>query len=124
MEILINCNLNLEIESIENISGGNQSYEILVLTKGKERYKIIFDFVWDIRCSIEGGYIDRSSKFKHNEEEKSSILLIENSEKLKDFEKQLSGTRPTNNVKNFIIFDTIDTIIEILTLNNPILMKL
>jgi hypothetical protein len=124
MEKLTNCSIILDIESIENISGGNQYYEILVLAKDKIKYKITFDFVWDIRCSIENGYIDRFTKFQREAKENSSVLLIEDSDYLNYFEKQLSGTLPINNVKSYILFDSIDTVIEVLALNEPLLSKL
>ena len=38
-----------------------------------------------------------------------------NSKTIQDFEKQVSGTRTTENLKNYIIFDKVDTIIEVLT---------
>lgn len=91
MEKLINCDFILNIECIESISGANQYYEVVFSTKDKMKHKIIFDFVWDIRCSIENGYIDRASKFLHCEKEKSSVLLVENSEHIKYFENQVSG---------------------------------
>ena len=124
MEKLTNCDIIIDIEFIENISGGNQNYEILFLAKDGEKYKIIFDFALDIRCSIESAYIDRATKFLHAEKEKSSVLLIENSEYFKYFESQVSGTRPVDNIKNYIIFDSVDTIIEVLTMKDANLVRL
>ena len=94
------------------------------ISKENIKYKIIFDFVWDIRCSIESAYIDRSSKFCHNERQKSSVLLMKDSDYIKFFEDQVSGTRPVDEIKNYILFDSIDTVIEVLTLKEPVLMKI
>lgn len=124
MEILINCDVVVDIESIDKISGGNQLYEVFFTSTDKTKYKIIFDFVWDFRCAIENSYIDRASKFRHNEKKKSSILLIQNSSYIKYFEQQVSGTRSISELKDYILFDSLDTIIEILTLKEPVLMKI
>ncbi|MDE7367988.1 MAG: hypothetical protein K2N24_11595 [Lachnospiraceae bacterium] len=123
MEKLVNCYIVVEIESINKISGGNQYYEIIFSSPDKTRYKITFDCVWDIRCSIENAYIERSSHFLHGEKEKSSILLIENSNYVKYFEKQVSGTRPIEELKNYILFDSVDTVIELLTIKEPVITQ-
>lgn len=124
MEKLINCNIIIDIESIEMVSGANQYFEIVFLTSEKTKYKIIFDFVWDLRYSIENGYIDRASKFLHEEREKSSVLMIENSEYVKYFESQVSGTRPTESIRSYILFDSVDTVVEVLTIKEPVLIKI
>lgn len=124
MEKLVNCPIVLDIESIDNITGANQLYEIMISTKSKEIYKFIFDFVWDIRISIENGYIDRFSKFIRSVKQASSILLVENSEYIKYFENQISGTLPVDELKNYILFDVIDTVIEVLTVKEPTLIKI
>ena len=77
-----------------------------------------------MRCSIENAYIDRFSKFCHNEEQESSVLLIQNSDYIQYFEKQVSGTRPVSGLKDYILSDSVDTVMEILTLKEPILVKL
>lgn len=56
--------------------------------------------------------------------EKSSILLIQNSNYVTYFEEQVSGTRPIDELKDFILFDRVDTIIEVLTLKEPVLIKM
>ena len=40
MEILTNCNIIINIELIELESGGNQKFEIVFITKDKEKYKL------------------------------------------------------------------------------------
>lgn len=124
MEKLSNCNLIIDIESVENISGANQEYEIFFVSTEGDRYKVVFDYVWDIKCSIENVYIERFSKIVHTEKEKSSILVIDNSESIKFLEKQMSGTRPTQGLKNYIVIDKVDTIIEVLCLKEPALFKI
>lgn len=124
MEKLVNCQFCIEIDSIIKICGGNQRYEVFFVDTNNLKYKLTFDFVWDIRCSIENAYIMRSTKFLHFEEKPSSILLVENSDYLKYFEEQVSGTRPINALKDYILFDKIDTVIELLTSESPILTQI
>ena len=124
MERLVNCNIVIEIESVNQIQGGNQYYEVFFSTPENIKYKIIFNYVWDIRCSIESAFIDRASKFLHDEKKKSSILLIQNSDSIKYFEKQVSGTRPISELKNYILFDSIDTVIEVITIKEPVLVHI
>jgi hypothetical protein len=68
--------------------------------------------------------IDRSSEFLHGESQKSSVLLIENSKYIKYFERQVSGTLPIKNLKNYIVFDAVDTIIEIITTQEATMSKI
>lgn len=70
MEKLVNCEITVSIESIDKIIGSNQLYEIFFTSEEKRKYKIVFDFVWDIRFSIENAYIERASKFCHCERER------------------------------------------------------
>lgn len=120
-EKLLNCKIIIEIELIDKIVGGSQFYEVYFTATNKEKYKISFDCVWDIRSAIENAYIQRNYEFQDNTQKKSSILLIQDSKTMQEFEKNVSGTRPTTNLKNYIIFDTVDTVIEILTEKEPIL---
>ena len=124
METLVNCNIIVDIVSIDQVAGGNQMYEVYFTSTDNTKYRLVFDSVWDIRCAIENAYIDRSTKFSHKEIQKSSVLIVQNSETIKYFQKQVSGTRPTDEIKNYILFDSIDTVIEILTLKEPNLIKI
>ena len=124
MESLENCGIIVDIECIDKILAGNQMCEVFFTSTNKIKYKIIFDFVWDFRCSIENAYIDRFSKFCHEEKKKSSILIINNSNYIKYFEEQVSGTLPISELKNYILFDAVDTIVELLTLKEPVLMEI
>ena len=105
METLVNCGIILDIESIDNVSGGSQEFEIYFTSKDNVKYKLAFDCVWEIRCAIENAYIDQSTQFKHEETQKSSVLLIQNSNYIKYFAKQVSGTRPLDEIKDYLIFD-------------------
>jgi hypothetical protein len=124
MERLVNCEFILDIEMIEKISGDNQYFEITFTTQTKERYKLVFNQVWDLRYSIENGYIARFAKFIRAVSEVSSVLLVENSEAIKYFEYQVDGTRTVDEIKDYIVHDAFDTVLEILTIRTPILVKL
>jgi hypothetical protein len=123
MERLVNSSIIIDIELIEVISGGNQNFEVLFIAKDKKKYKVIFNFVCDMRYSIENGYIDRFSKFVRKTEISSSVLLIENSKYIEYFTKQVSGTRPIDTIKNYIMYDEIDTVVEFLTYREPVIVS-
>ena len=126
MERLTNCNFNPDIWSIEYILGSYERFEIIFYTKNKEKYKIVFNHVWDMRYSIENASIERFYQFrKHLKEgiKESSVYLVEDSEYIKYFEKQVSGTRPINKLKHYIVSDDIDTTLDILTTKEPQLEK-
>lgn len=119
----MNCNIVVDIEIIDKILIGNQVCEIFFTSKKQRKYKIVFNAVWDFRYAIENAYIDRSSKFCHEEEKKSNIFLIRNSDYVKYFKSQISGTRPVDKLKDYIVFDHVDTVIEILTVEVPEIME-
>ena len=124
MENLVNCDIIIDIYDIVLISGGNRRFEIVFLTKEKERYKIVFDCVWDLRYSIENGYIDRCFNFIRKAERHSDVLIVENSKYIEYFRKQVSETLPADELRNYIVFDKIDTVVEVLANADPILVKL
>jgi hypothetical protein len=124
MERLVNCPIRVDIEMIDKVSGGNQEFEVFFTTTDKKKYRLFFERVWDLRYSIENGSIDRFSKFIRNEKRASSIVLVEDSDYIKYFEQQVSGTRPVDELKNYIMFDAIDTGVDILTLREPVLEEL
>ena len=127
MQNLKNCNFTLDIELIELISGGNQEFEIIFSTKNKEKYKIIFDFVYDMRFSIENASIDRFYEFRKCLPEgliENGIYIVENSEPeyFSYFEHQVYRTYPVDELKHYILSDNIYTTVDILTDKMPTLM--
>jgi len=127
MEKLVNCNIVIDIEEIELISGANQVFEILLIAKDKKKYKIVFNYVLDMRYSIENASIDRFCNFRQNLSEDlidNSVFMVENSEYIKYFRDQVSGTIPEDNVKHYILFDKVDTIIDVLTEKEPVLLRI
>jgi len=124
MESLRNCELIIQIEQIESISGGNQKFEVIFSTDNTEKKKLVFDFVWDMRYSIENASINRFCQFRKRLPEgivNNGIYLVENSDYIKYFAQQVDGTRPIEELKHYIIHDSTDTIIDVLTIKVPIL---
>ena len=124
METLVNCNVVTDIELIKEIVVKDQTCEITFSTVELVEYKLVFDSIWDCRYAIENAYIDRTSKFLHNEQKASSVLLVKNSEYIKYFDKQVCSTRPTCELKDYIIFDKVDTVVEVLALSEPKIIKI
>jgi hypothetical protein len=85
--------------------------------------------VYGLRYSIENGYISRWANFMVNVKGKnSSTFLVENSKYIKFFEGQVNGTIPSDVVKkemkDYILRDEIDTVVERLTPRTPKSVKL
>jgi len=118
METLANWENIIDIEIIENISGGNQYFEVVFLSHDKKKYKIILNDVWDMRYSIENASIDRFCEFRKRLPDgivANGIYIVVNSEYKKYFELQVSGTRPTGELTHYLLVDVIDTVLDILT---------
>lgn len=124
MEVLKNCSIIIDIYDIYNISGAHQRYSVSFSTRSGVNYKLTFAHVWEIRSTIENGFIDRFYKFIRDVEEDSGIVLVEGSESIKYFENQVDGTCPVDELKNFLLFDVVDTVVEVLAHGEPILEKL
>jgi hypothetical protein len=125
MESLLNCEIIIDIDVIENISGANQNFEIIFLTKDKARKKIILKLVWDMRYSIENASIDRFCEFRKRLPKgiiDNGVYIVKDSEYIKYFEHQISGTYPTDGLKHYIFIDNTDTILDILTLEKPVIL--
>lgn len=122
MERLVNCEHILDIALIENISGGNQKFDIFFVDKNSKRYKLSFPRVWDMRYSIENGYLERFCRFRENLPDgiiDNGIYIVEDSNYMKYFEKQVLGSLPTEDIVDYLLYDEIDTTIEILALAPP-----
>ncbi len=127
MERLKNWTRLLHIEMIEEVKGGNQSFEVLFTMKDQSRYKLIFNYVWDLRWSVENGYIDRFCEFRKNLPDnliENSIYIVENSKYIKYFTSQISGTLPIHKLVNYLLCDETDTVMEILSNEEPALVKI
>ena len=126
MEILRNCGIIADIELIESISGADQYFEVIFSSKDKTKYKIVLESVWDMRWSIENASIDRFYQFrKHLPEDitNSNVFIVENSEYVKYFANQVSGTRPVVELKHYIFHDNVDTTLDVLANKEPMIVK-
>lgn len=127
MEKLKNGKIIINIDYIKNISGIAGYFEVELLTDDKIEYKMILNHAWDFRVSIENASIDRFCEFRKNLPDdiiENSIYIVENSEYIKYFENQVSGTRPIEFLSHYIICDKIDTTIDVLSEVDPILIKI
>lgn len=111
--------IKIKIELIESFSGGNRECAINFTDEQKIKGKLTFDNIFDFRYAIENAFIDRFYKVPKSVLGKNSIYIVENSDYKKEFEFQASGTIPLDNIRHFVIFDAIDTGIEILTDRDP-----
>jgi hypothetical protein len=127
MECLANCDIIIDIDLIDSITGGNEYFEISFSTKEKGKHKMVFDSVWDMRYSIENASIARFSEFRKCLPEDlidNSIYTVENSKYIEYFEHQVSGTRSVDKLKHYVLYDNVDTTLDVLTVKKPILVKL
>lgn len=83
---------------------------------------ITFQNLYAYKYSIESGIIDRLQTV-YRENEGSLIYTVENSDYIKDFEFQSSGTRPIENLKHYLLMDSIDTVVEVLALSEPVIIQ-
>lgn len=127
MQRLRNCDIILDIELIELVSGGNEYFEVVFSTKDGSKYKFIFDFVWDMRYSIENASIARFCQFRKCLPEElvhNSVYMVEDSDYIKYFEEQVDGTRPVDELKHYVLLDSVDTTLDVLTLKEPKLIQM
>ncbi len=127
MEQLMNTELILDIEEITAFRGGDEWFEIDYLTKEKEAYRLSFSWVWDVHYSIENGFIDRFYRLRMNLQNDiidNGIYIVIDSEYIKRFANEISGTRPLDDLKDYIISDRMNTVIELLTCRNPVLARI
>jgi len=116
--------LNLDIEFIEELKGGNRDFVIYFSNTENNKFKLQFKDVLDIRYSVENGFIDRISTIPVDVLRNNRIFMVTDSCYLNNFIFQISGTMPTKNIKHYLLFDRVDTGIELLTTNEPTLTKL
>lgn len=121
MEKLTNCNLVIDIKTIDNIHicTDDHSVHVFAVLSDLTKCRVEFRHVWDFRFSVENATIDRFSKVERRVTKNSSVLTMENSEYIRYFEKQSSGTLPINELKEYIVVDKTDPVISILSLEEP-----
>ena len=122
MQSLTDCGITADIEIIEKITGGDNVIEVVFSDKARVKYKLIFTWVWDMRYSIENASIERFCEFRKFLQEDlvdNSIFTVEDSDYIKYFEHQVSGTRSVSELKHYILYDRVDTVLDILSTKEP-----
>ena len=123
MEKTINTEFILNITKIKKITVEDGKNIVLVDSKEYGIVEIIFENVWDCRYTIENGIIDRGTSIIHEEKIKNSIYEVKESRYIDYFKKQVSGTRSIDKLKDYILYDEIETVFEVLTNDKPYLRK-
>lgn len=123
MEKTINTEFILNITKIKKITVEDGKSIVLVDSKEYGIVEIIFENVWDCRYTIENGIIDRGTSIIHEEKIKNSIYEVKESRYIDYFKKQVSGTRSIDKLKDYILYDEIETVFEVLTNDKPYLRK-
>ena len=124
MQSLTSCGITADIEIIEKITGGDNVIEVAFSDKARVKYKLVFTWVWDMRYSIENASIDRFCELRKSLQEDlidNSIFTVENSDYIKYFQHQVSGTRSVSDLKHYILYDRVDTVLDILSAKEPTL---
>lgn len=130
MERFANCEPVIMIDYIESITGPIPHFEVVFETADKKKYKLVFECVWDMRYSIENASLVRFDGFRKYTPDNvrvkdSSIFIVEDSEYIKYFERQVDSTRPVDELTHYIVIDSIDTIIDVLAWRHkPILVPI
>jgi len=117
-------NIQLKIEMIESFNGGNREVSLHFIDENRLNYSLFFGNVYDFRYAIENAFIDRFVNIPKETLSVNSIFTVTESEFLKNFEYQVSGTIPLTNIRHFIVCDSVDTAIELLTDLEPILLRI
>lgn len=118
MEKIMHSGIEIDIEKILNIAGLPGDCEILVRTRDKEQYKIVFDFVLDLRCFFKEDQAERLSKMQRNDRVKSSVITIDNSEYLRYTEEESYGTIMVADLTDYMISDDTGYVVELLQKTN------
>ena len=128
MESLENCELILDIEMIESITGPIPHFEILFVDSKEKKYKLIFNSVWDMRYSIENANISRFIEFRKRLPVgiiDNGIYVVKDSKYIKYFNYQAGGTRPIDELTHYAVSDRYDIHIDLLVdMHKPVLVPL
>lgn len=114
-------NIIIQIKLIESFSGGNRECILRFVDKQNRKGRLTFANIFDFRYAIENAFIDRFSNIPKGIHGKNSIYIVDDSNYKIDFENQVSGTIPVETICHFVIFDEVDTGIEILTNQDPMI---
>jgi hypothetical protein len=113
--------IDITIERITQFTGGDHECTIFFEDNQGREGKLFFPSVFDFRYAIEEAFLGREAIAERGE--LLCFIRVKDSEYIKYFEYQVCGTRPVDkmNIMHFILFDHLDTGIEIIASEDPAL---
>lgn len=130
MEQVIDSEFIYKILVIKEIVELERVFNILFETETEEGnasgefYKITFNSPFEIRYSVEDMNRTRFSKLTAEKELESSINIIKNSPYIKILDEYFIDTYPVNELIHYLITDSSDSVIDILTNEIPEIEKI
>lgn len=130
MEQVIDSEFIYKILVIKEIVEIDRVFNILFETETEEGnasgelYKITFNSPFEIRYSVEDMNRTRFSKLTAEKELESSINIIKNSPYIKILDEYFIDTYPVNELIHYLITDSSDSVIDILTNEIPEIEKI
>ncbi|WP_124101379.1 hypothetical protein [Ruminococcus sp. Marseille-P6503] len=126
MENLIDLLNYPEIKTITSVKVLQREAKIYFDDFENNKYEIYFPNVFDFRQCVEAAFISRVFKLKSKSDIKFSIYLVENSDWIINFIKSTDGVygEDKDDYKHFILFESTDTRIEVITNSLPQIFKL
>lgn len=90
------------------------------------KYELHFPIIYDFRQCVEAAFISRRFKFNVHDKINFAVFRVENSDWISNFISDSDGVygERQNDFQHYIIFESIDTRIEILATQQPKLLKL
>jgi hypothetical protein len=117
--------MGVKVHSITRFVGGECEVAIHFSDPKGDHYRLYFDDTLDFRYAIEEAFI--ATVYRMPEELRTpdppSILMVADSAYLKHFEEEAGGTRPLEGLVHYLIIDSIDTGVELLSYTEPVLTK-
>jgi hypothetical protein len=87
----------------------------------------MLNHVWDLKYSVEDVQAGRFKELmEHSQADlaQSSIYAIEDSDYIRFFENEVSGTQPIEKIVHYVMTDAANTLLEFLTVREPVLARL
>ena len=126
MERLIRLNEFPEVQEITSALVLESEAKIYFDDFENNKYELHFPIVYDFRQCVEVAFIARKFEFYEDSNIKFALYRVENSEMIKKFISDSDGAYGQNagDFHHYIIFDSIDTHIEIISTKVPQILKI
>jgi hypothetical protein len=116
--------MQVQIEHIYRFSCAGRECAIFFSDKKERKYALRFRF-FDFRYAIENAFLGRPANWEATDSDRMThIYAAEDSGYIKYFEEQCGKTFPVDGIRHLLLFDRIDTGIEILTDSDPVLTEI